>query len=104
QQPRRRRRGPAAYPGAAHPAGRIVERYRAVTPLPDPPAEGFLVELGRTTDIDGRDLDVADFSVCRRGSHEVPSSLRRILSGRESRRACAIVSHASPSRTAPCCP
>ena len=46
QQPRRRRGRPAADPGAAHFASRIVERGGAVAPLPDPPAEDFFVELG----------------------------------------------------------
>ena len=45
----------------------IVECNRSVAPLPDTPAENFLVKRGGATDIDGGNLDVTDFAVCESG-------------------------------------
>src|SRR5262245_11582376 len=63
EKPRLRRRRPAAHPTAAHFADRVVERKGAVAPLPDVPAEYFRVEVGRATDVCGRDFYVTDLAV-----------------------------------------
>src|SRR5207245_1059791 len=72
-----RRRRPADHPRAAHFAGRVVERGATVAPLPEPPTENLGVEVGRTTDIDGGNLDVAHLAIRQcRGHQDSFESLR----------------------------
>src|SRR5207247_4667679 len=55
EQPWRGRRS-ASHPGAAHLAHSIVERDRAVTALPDLPAENLLIEFSGAVDVDRRHM------------------------------------------------
>src|SRR5439155_3165129 len=59
----------ADHPRPAHPTRRVVERQATVSTSSDPPAEYRGVEVGRTIDIGGRDLDVADLPMGWRRGH-----------------------------------
>ena len=100
QQPGRCRRRPAEDPRPAHCASCIVERNRAVAPLPDPPAEDFLVELGRATDIDGGDFDVADLAVCQCRRHLWAPEVVVVTRTRIGLWACSIEHASSAARPA----
>ena len=63
------RRWTPEYPPAAHLSGSIVKRGLAVAALPDAPTEHPAIELGGARHIGRRNLEVADFSVRKRGSH-----------------------------------
>jgi hypothetical protein len=78
QQPGRCPRRPASDPGAAHFASRIVERDGTVASLACPPAEDLFVKLGRAPDINGWDLDVANFAVSQCWRHDRHLGLSRI--------------------------
>src|SRR5205807_1913125 len=77
EQARFGRRRPAGHPRAAHFAGRVIECGVTIAPLPEPPAENPAVEVGRTTDVDSGNLDVAYLAVRHSRGHK--DSFSRLL-------------------------
>src|SRR5262249_29383134 len=54
---------PTEHPGATHFPYGIIEGDRAIAALAQLPTQRAMVELGRTGDVGGRNLEIADFSV-----------------------------------------
>src|SRR6266849_1778037 len=63
---------------AAHLAGRVIKGGMTITALPDVPTEHPCVEVSRARNVGGRNLDVTDLSVRKRGGHRC--SFRKVVS------------------------